>query len=93
MIVGLCTLVLRLDWSNSLKEKRREVKSLIERARAKFNISIAETECQDQWKTAVIGFAVVSSERRHVDSSLNRVIDFIAGNTEAELVSKEIEII
>ncbi|MHB9094405.1 MAG: DUF503 domain-containing protein [Eubacteriales bacterium] len=93
MIVGLCTIELRIPWANSLKDKRSEIKGLVNRVRAKFNVSIAETKCQDEWRTAIIGFATVSSERRHVDSTVNEVIHFIEHNTEAELVSCSIEII
>ncbi len=93
MIVGLCIVELRLNWSNSLKDKRRELKSLINRVRAKFNVSIAETAYQDEWKKAVLGIAAVSSERRHVDSIVNEVVNFIEQNTEAELVSWRTEII
>lgn len=93
MIVGLGTLELRLSWSQSLKDKRREIKSLIARIRAKFNVAIAEIECHDDRSRAVIGLAVISSERRHVDSMINDIIDFAEQNTEAELVSSRIEII
>ncbi len=92
MIVGLCTVELRLDWSNSLKDKRREIKSLINRVRAKFNVSIAETACQNEWRTAILGFAAVSSERRHLDRVINEVIGFLEHNTEAEVVSCKTEI-
>ncbi|PKM81589.1 MAG: DUF503 domain-containing protein [Firmicutes bacterium HGW-Firmicutes-14] len=93
MVVGLGSVELRLEWSNSLKDKRREIKSLISRVRSRFNVSIAETEQQEQWKKAVLSFAAVSSERRHADSMLNEVIRFIERSTEAELVSYKTEII
>jgi len=93
MFAGLCTVELRLDWSNSLKDKRREIKSLIDRVRLKFNVSIAETGCQDEWRKAVLGFAAISSDRRHVDSMVNEVIKFIERNTDAEMMSINTEII
>jgi len=93
MVTGLCTVELRLDWSNSLKDKRREIKSLIDRVRCKFNVSIAEIGSQDEWRRAVLGFAAVSCDRRHVDSMVNEVMKFIERNTDAEMVSFESEII
>jgi len=93
MIVGLGTLELRLSWSKSLKDKRREIKSLMSRIRAKFNVAVAEIEGQDDWRRAVIGLAVISSERRHIDSMLNEIICFAEQNTEAELISSRIEIL
>lgn len=93
MIVGLGTLELRLTWCQSLKDKRREIKSLMARIKAKFNVAIAEIESHDDWRRAVIGLAVISSERRHIDSMLNEIISFAEMNTEAELVSSQIEIL
>lgn len=92
MIVGTCTIELRLEWSNSLKDKRREIKSIIERVRAKFNVSIAETDCQDQWRTAVLGFAAVSGEGRHAEKVIQQVSDFIEGITDAEVISIKVEL-
>ena len=93
MIICLCSLQLYLGWSNSLKDKRREIKSLMKKAQSKFNISIAETDDQDNWRTATIGFAAVSSERRHADSIINEVVKFIEQNTEAEIISCKTEIL
>lgn len=93
MIVGLCTVELRIHWANSLKDKRSEIKSLINRVKAKFNVSIAEVDHHDNWKTAVLGFAAVSTERRHIDQVVNEVVRFIQGNTGAELVRFKTEII
>ncbi len=93
MIVGLCTVELMLEWSNSLKDKRREVKGLIARIRSKFNASTAEVEAQDEWRRAVLGMAVVTTERRHADSILNELVSYIEKNTEAEIVSCEFEIL
>lgn len=93
MIVGLTTLELRMTWSQSLKDKRSEIKSLMAKVRVKFNVAIAETECHDDRQRAVIGLAVVSTERRHVDSMLNEIISFAEQNTAAELVCSHIEII
>lgn len=93
MIVGICTLELRLEWSNSLKDKRREIKSLISRIRSKFNASAAEVEAQDEWRRAVLGLAVVTTERRHADSILNELVNFVEANSEAELISVKSEIL
>ncbi len=93
MIVGLCTVELRLEWSNSLKDKRREIKSLTNRVRTRFNVSVAEIGFHDEWKRAALGIAAISSDRRHVDSIITEVLSFIEHNTEAEMISWKTEII
>ena len=68
MIIGTCEVTFRADWVTSLKEKRMVLKSLMEKTRHKFNISIAEVDNQDNHKLLTIGFACVSNESRHADS-------------------------
>ncbi|MCD6574314.1 DUF503 domain-containing protein, partial [Candidatus Aerophobetes bacterium] len=52
MVVGTLELQIRLLYSNSLKDKRRIVKSLIARIRNNFNVSIAEVGDYSLWKRA-----------------------------------------
>lgn len=51
----------------------------------KFNISVAEVDEQDSHKTAVIGFACVTNETAHANSIIDKVINFIENNTQAEV--------
>ena len=85
MIIGTCTVTLRSSWASSLKEKRMVIKSLIDRMKNKFNISVAEVDEQDSHKTAVIGFACVTNETAHANSIIDKVINFIENNTQAEV--------
>jgi uncharacterized protein YlxP (DUF503 family) len=61
----------------SLKEKRSIVKSLINRARNKFNISIAEVDHHDNKRTAVIGISLISNEGRFINEQFETVIKFM----------------
>jgi len=76
-----------------LKEKRSILKSLIERAKHKFNISIAEIEQMDSHKHMVIGFACVTNDARLADSIIRNVIRFIESNTDAALDDFVMEIL
>lgn len=75
----------------SLKEKRMVVKSLVEKTKHKFNASVAEVDRQEEHKMIVIGFACVTNERRHAESMIRHILDFMEKNTEAELLSAEYE--
>ena len=55
MIVGVCTIELRLREARSLKEKRQVLKSIITRVKNNFNVAIAEVDYQDKWQRAVLG--------------------------------------
>jgi uncharacterized protein YlxP (DUF503 family) len=93
MIIGTCKVYLSADWVNSLKEKRAVLKSLIERTKRKFNISIAEIERMDSHKHIVIGFACVTNDARLADSIIQNVVHFIESNTDARLNDYIIEIL
>ncbi len=73
MFVGICRLELHLAGNNSLKGKRRIIRSMIERTRAKFNISVAEVADNDVLRRAVIGAAVVGNSSAHVDAMLGNI--------------------
>ena len=61
MIVGVSIFELHLPSSRSLKDKRRVVKSLVDRIHQKFRVSIAETGFHDLHQRAEIAMAVVTS--------------------------------
>lgn len=93
MIIGTCKVYLTADWVNSLKDKRMVVKSIIDKTKNKFNVSIAEIERQDIHKSIVIGFACVTNEAGHADSIIENVLNFIERNTDAVIDDVEIELL
>jgi uncharacterized protein len=66
-------LELRLDESHSLKDKRHYVKSLKDRLRGKFNVSVAEIDYQDLWQRGLVAVATVSSDQSHAEQVLQNV--------------------
>lgn len=75
MVIGVVYLEISIPDANSLKEKRRILKSLIERARNRFNISVAETGLNDVWKSAEISIVTVSNETKFVNSVCSNVLN------------------
>ena len=67
MIIGTLTIRLYAPWVHSLKEKRMEVKSLIDKTKNKFNVSIAEIEEMDTHQIIVFGIGCVSNDTRYGD--------------------------
>lgn len=59
---------LRFPQAQSLKEKRQLLRPLVDSARARFNVSVAETEHQNSWQRCEIGFALVSGEAAIVNT-------------------------
>jgi uncharacterized protein YlxP (DUF503 family) len=77
MIVGLLTIQIHLHGIGSLKDKRRIVKSLAGRIKARFNFSAAEVAANDSKDQAVIGLAVVANDTPFVNKQLDTVINFV----------------
>ncbi|MGO3751531.1 MAG: DUF503 domain-containing protein [Peptoniphilaceae bacterium] len=92
MIISTCEIKLRLFSPNSLKEKRRILKSLIERLKNKFNISISEVGDNDIWQASTIGIAIVSNDSAFSDEIINKIINFIEDFNEVEIIDIDIEV-
>ncbi len=92
MIVATAKVKLVIREARSLKEKRRVIKSLKDRIRHKFNVSIAEVEAQDRHQLAVLGVAVVANNVRFCNSLLSKVIDVMRQSPQAELVDCQWEV-
>ena len=68
--MGLLTLELRIAHSQSLKDKRQVLRSLKDRLRRRFNISVAEVGFQDTWQRSLVGVATVSGDRTQAEGTL-----------------------
>jgi uncharacterized protein YlxP (DUF503 family) len=93
MVVGVCHLELYLHDNFSLKGKRQVLRSIVQRARQRFNIAIAEVAEQDLWQKAVLGICAVGNDRQRVNSTLDQVINFIEETQLTDVADSQIEII
>ena len=89
--VGVLTLELRIEHAHSLKEKRHVVKSLKEKLRGKFNVSVAEIDDMDLHNSAVLAVATVSPSRSFAEKVLQAVEREAAGLVGPMLVRVELE--
>lgn len=83
----IAVLELRLDvpWVHSLKQKRSEVKPLLAKLRAKFNVSVAETAEADTHQTIMLTLAAVAAYPAQADSILDTLLQYVQANTEEEV--------
>jgi uncharacterized protein YlxP (DUF503 family) len=89
--IGVLTLEMRLNDSHSLKEKRHVVQSLKERLKHKFNVAVAEIDCQELWQRAVVAAVTVSSDHGHAAAVLQSVEREAAALLGGELVNATVE--
>ncbi|MBI3914649.1 MAG: DUF503 domain-containing protein [Chloroflexi bacterium] len=93
MVVAVCTLELEIPASQSLKDKRRVVRSITARIRQSFNVSIAEVDSLDAWQSATLGLVCVSSDRDYAHGLLEKAIQSIErGRFDAVIADYSIEI-
>ena len=89
MVVAIRSWELQLAGCQSLKDKRRIVKSLKDRLHRQFNVSAAEVDHQDVWQRAALACGVVTTDRRHAEEVLGSCDRLIAGEPLAYIVSSE----
>ena len=80
---------LHVNESQSLKDKRQVVRSIVDGARHRFGVSAAEVGGQNLWQRAQLGFAVVSSSERHAVDVIDEVDRFVWSHPEIAVLSTE----
>jgi len=75
MMVGVLTLEFFLDYSHSLKEKRRFINSFTDRLKNRFNVSVSEIGFQENWQRTIIAVAMVNSQQAVIQQVLTRILD------------------
>jgi len=92
MIVGSLRIRLFVRDSRSLKDKRQVVKSIKDRLRQGYNVSVAEVEAQDHRQLVVLGVAMVSNEAHHVRTTLQEIVEALRRHPVAEMLDHELEV-
>ncbi|HOW54805.1 MAG TPA: DUF503 domain-containing protein [Syntrophorhabdaceae bacterium] len=93
MVVGVSRVDLFFPENHSLKDKRQMLKKVIEKTRARFNISVIEVEQSNLWQRARIGFAVAGVRQDHVNKVIENVHGFIEELYLGEVIDTSTEII
>ena len=96
MPVATLTIHLRIEHAHSLKDRRQVVRSLKDKLRHGFNVSVAELDEAVTWQTAVIGVAALSSSRSYLQGQLGeveRAAERIAGELSAVVTDSWVEFV
>jgi uncharacterized protein YlxP (DUF503 family) len=93
VVIGLLTLDLHFPGARSLKDKRQALRSLEQRIRNRFNVSIAEVEHQDLWQRARLAVVSVNTDHTHLESTLASVAGEAGTARDVLLVDSQTEIL
>ena len=77
MTVGISVFELHLPGSRSLKEKRRVIRSLIDRIAGRYRVSIYESDYQDLHQRAEIALAMIGASETDVARALDRIRNLV----------------
>ncbi|HEV3080428.1 MAG TPA: DUF503 domain-containing protein [Gemmataceae bacterium] len=92
MIVGSLRVRLLIRESRSLKDKRQVVRSIKERLRNRYNVSVSEIEAQDHRQLAVFGMAMVCNEAQPIRATFAEIVQALRCHPVAEFIDHEMEI-
>ena len=93
MQVGLLQLRILVPDAMSLKDKRRAVKSLKDRIRNRFNVSVAEVGLLDSLRQSELGVALVTNNSTFAESCLSKIVELVRATVKLELLDYTIEVI
>jgi uncharacterized protein YlxP (DUF503 family) len=92
MIIVAAMITLLIPENDSLKGKRRVVKSIIERVRHKFDAAIAEVGDNDLWQKAKIGVALVGNDSHLLEARLQQITKFMENQHLVEIIDSQVEL-
>lgn len=93
MIVGAAVVELHVHGSQSLKQKRGVVRSIVQRLRNRFNVSVAEIGGQGTWQMAVLGVVSTGSDRKYVRGQLEKALAYVEELHLAEVTGSDVELL
>jgi uncharacterized protein len=73
MPIAYLSLEIHIEAAHSLKDKRQVVRSIKDRLRNSFNVSVAEIDATDLWQRATIGVVSISGSRDYLEGLMRNV--------------------
>jgi uncharacterized protein YlxP (DUF503 family) len=90
MVIGLLILDIHFPYSHSLKEKRKNLLSIRERMKKKYNVAYAELDFQEKWQRTRIGLVTLNSKKGIIDRTFHQVLLEISEKIDGEILHHDI---
>jgi len=91
MAVGLLSLDLHIPDSNSLKDKRRVLRRLLDQLHDQYNVSAAELGDHNIWRRSQIGIVCLSNDRAHTEQVLQSALGLVDRDPRLEVLQATVE--
>jgi len=72
-MIAFLTLEIHIEAAQSIKDRRQVVRSLKDRLRGSFNVSVAELDNAELWNRASVGVVSISNSRDYLDGLMKHV--------------------
>jgi len=92
MVVGKLKICFKIEYSASLKDKRRINQKIVQRLKNKYNISIAVLENTNVLNYSEIGIALVSNEVSHIKKMIQKIENEFYDTMEILITSFDVDI-
>ncbi|WP_461246121.1 DUF503 domain-containing protein [Treponema sp. R6D11] len=90
MIVSMIQIIFEIPGTANIKEKRRVIKSVLEKMRKRYHLSAAEVDLNDSLSFAQIGGALVSNSKTFGETVLQKAFDMIEKETHVRIQDMKI---
>lgn len=91
MIVGVAVIEIHVEESQSLKAKRGVLRSIAQRLRNRFNVSVGEVGGQGTWQRATLGISMTGSDETGIRRALEKAVGFVEEMHLAQVLASDVE--
>ncbi|HNT34433.1 MAG TPA: DUF503 domain-containing protein [bacterium] len=91
MHIGLLQVHVYIPTSESLKDKRQVLRSIKQRLRNSFNVSVAETGQQDLWQRSDLALVMVATDKAHIQETFSNAVRLILNKENVEILEESVE--
>jgi len=89
MYASCFEVVMTVPGAASLKDRRSAVKSVKERCKGRFNVSVVECGEDGKWQKARLGFALAAISHTAAEQQTQAVIDFLYEDDRIDIIDIE----
>lgn len=93
MLIAAALIELAVPEAETIKARRRVARSVKDRIRQRFNVSVAEVADQDERHSVVIGCVMVGVDPRHLRDGLEKVVRYVESLGVAEVVADDVTVV
>ncbi len=93
MLIAAALIELSLAETETIKDRRRVARSIKDRVKQRFNVSVAEVADQDERDSICIGCVMVGVDPRHLREGMEKVIRYVESLGLAEVVADDVVVV